>query len=249
MSQLESKVIIVTGALGAIGGATAGLLAQAGARLVLTDISDTGGSALAERLSAEGGEASFFAADLVDEDQARALVDHAVSRFGRLDGAFNNAGVAQNNKPIIEMTSAEWTRVLQINATSMFHCVKHQMIAMKDGGSIVNTSSGLGVIAIPNAAEYIASKHAVCGLTRAAAVEGAPMGIRVNTVLPGAVRTPLLESTFDTPEKLDQLNKLHPIGRTGEPEEIGNLVRWLLSDEASFITGSLYAVDGGYTMV
>ncbi|MEU2005221.1 SDR family NAD(P)-dependent oxidoreductase [Rhodococcus sp. NPDC019627] len=250
MSSIESKVLIVTGALGGIGGATARLLADAGAHVVASDVIDSGGAELAEELSARGAKASFFAADLAEEDQARALVDHAVERFARLDGAFNNAGVPQHEKLLVNLTSEEFSKVMRINVLGVFHCLKHQMLAMTDGGSIVNTSSGLGVIAMPNAAEYIASKHAVCGLTRAAAVEGGPDGIRVNALLPGIVRTPMVESVFgslDAPEFQEGVRALHLLGRLAEPEEIGQAARWLLSDESSFVTGALIPVDGGVT--
>ena len=250
MSSIESKVLIVTGALGGIGGATARLLADAGAHVVASDVVDSGGAELAEELSARGAKASFFAADLAEEDQARALVDHAVERFARLDGAFNNAGVPQHEKLLVKLTSEEFSKVMRINVLGVFHCLKHQMLAMTDGGSIVNTSSGLGVIAMPNAAEYIASKHAVCGLTRAAAVEGGPDGIRVNALLPGIVRTPMVESVFgslDAPEFQEGVRALHLLGRLAEPEEIGQAARWLLSDESSFVTGALIPVDGGVT--
>ncbi len=252
MSTGNPKVFIVTGALGSIGGVTARLLAEKGWRVVVTDIVSEGGTALADSLSASGGDASFIAADLAEEAQVKALVEHTLDRFGRLDGAFNNAGVEQHGKPIVELTSDEWARVMRINAQGMFHCVKHQMRVLGRGASIVNTSSALGQFAVPHAAEYIASKHAVCGLTRAAAIEGAANGIRVNAVLPGVVRTPMHERSYSAPEMaepLEMMRRAHPIGRFAEPEEIGHLVRWLLSDEASFVTGALYSIDGGATAV
>jgi NAD(P)-dependent dehydrogenase (short-subunit alcohol dehydrogenase family) len=252
LGRLQSKVFIVTGGLGAIGSVAARLLAGAGANVVATDISDEGSGELIASLSAQGCEASFFAADLAEEEEARALVDHAVGRFGRLDGAFNNAGIEQPRKPLVELTGDEWARIMRINVQSMFHCVKYQFLAMKDGGSIVNTSSGLGVVGSAHLAAYVASKHAVCGLTRSAAVDGGPLGIRVNAVLPGVVKTPMHERVYGAPEFAEaraQRLKAHPLGRFGEPEDIGNLVRWLLSDESAFVTGALYAVDGGFTAI
>jgi 2,5-dichloro-2,5-cyclohexadiene-1,4-diol dehydrogenase 1 len=249
VQEMRSKVFIVTGALGAIGGATASLLAEAGARVVATDIAEDEGQ-LTASLAAHGAEASFFAADLAEEDGARALVAHAIERFGKLDGAFNNAGIEQPRKPLVEITGDEWAHIMRVNAQSMFHCVKHQFLAMAGGGSIVNTSSGLGVVGSSHVAAYAASKHAVCGLTRAAAIEGGPLGIRVNAVLPGVVRTPMHERVFSRPEfaeAIEQRRRSTPIGRFGESEEIGYLARWLLSDESTFVTGALYAVDGGYT--
>ena len=249
MSDLTSKTIIVTGALGGIGRASARVFATAGARVVGSDLGDAGGKDFVDELTALGAEASYFAADLQDEGEVAALVGHAVERFGRLDGAFNNAGVPQQGKPLADLTSEEFERVLRINVLGVFHCVKHQMKVMDEGSAIVNTSSGLGVMAIENAADYIASKHAVCGLTRAAAVEGALKGVRVNAILPGMVRTPMVESVFavDDPEFLTAVRSLHLIPRLAEAEEIGNAARWLLSNESSFVTGALIPVEGGTT--
>lgn len=252
MSGLQSKVFIVTGAMGAIGGATAHLLARSGAHVVATDIDRDGGEALVERLSSRGAAAIFVAADLAQEEQAQAVTAGALDRFGRLDGAFNNAGVEQPRKPLVQISSDEWARIMRVNVQSMFHCIKHQFLAMSDGGSIVNTSSALGVVGSADLAAYVASKHAVCGLTRSAAIEGGPRGIRVNAVLPGVIRTPMHERVYSAPEfadALEQRRRMHPIGRFGESEDIGNLVRWLLSDESSFITGALYAADGGFTAI
>lgn len=249
MSDLTSKTIIVTGALGGIGRASARVFATAGARVVGSDIADAGGEEFVDELRALGAEASYFAADLQDEAQVEALVGHAVERFGRLDGAFNNAGVPQQGKSLVDLTSEEFERVLRINVLGVFHCVKHQLKVMGEGGAIVNTSSGLGVMAIENAGDYVASKHAVCGLTRAAAVEGALKGVRVNAILPGIVRTPMVESVFavDDPEFLTAVRSLHLIPRLAEAEEIGNAARWLLSNESSFVTGALIPVEGGTT--
>jgi len=241
----DRKAIIVTGALGGIGRATARLLAETGAHIVLTDIHDAGGAEFADELSATGVEASYFRADLVDEDQVRALVDHTIDKFGRLDGAFNNAAVHQHGKTLVDLTSDEFMKVMQVNVLGTFHCLKHQMPAMKNGGSIVLMSSGLGVMALPNRTEYIASKHAVCGLARAAALEGAPMGIRVNAILPGSIKTPAVEASIPGAE--ERARKLHLLDRIGRAEEVGHAARYLLSDESSFVTGVLFPVDGGLT--
>lgn len=246
-SAFDKSVVIVTGAVGGIGSATARLLVESGARVVLTDVVRDGGAELADELSARG-DASFVPADLTDEDAVRAVVAHALDRFGRLDGAFNNAGISQAGTPLVDLSSAEFEKVLRINTVSVFHCLKHQMAAMTDGGSIVNTSSALGVMGVLNQAGYIASKHAVCGLTRAAAVEGADRGIRVNAILPGTVRTQMQVAAhgwMDTAAVQERTRQLHLLGRMGEPDEIGRIARWLLSDEASFVTGSLLPVEGG----
>lgn len=250
--SLEDKVFLVTGGCGSIGRATAEKLVGAGARVVLSDLPDEAGPWLAQSLSAGPGQASYVAADLTDEVQVRGMVEHAVGTFGRLDGAFNNAGMAQPRKLIVDTSAEEWASIMRINVQSMFQCVKHQFLAMTDGGSIVNTSSGLGVVGSSHAAAYISSKHAVCGLTRAAAVEGAARRIRVNAILPGTIRTPMFEKVYASPDAAEaKENRLrqHVIGRFGEPEDIAYLARWLLSDEAAFITGALYAADGGFTAV
>jgi NAD(P)-dependent dehydrogenase (short-subunit alcohol dehydrogenase family) len=248
-STPEPKVVIVTGGLGGIGRATARLLARSGAHVVVTDIVETGGTRFADELSGLGAEASFVVADLVDEEQVRGLVEHAVDRFGRLDGAFNNAGIGQRDKPLVEIESHEFDTLLRVNVLGTFHCVKHQMLAMNAGGSIVITSSGLGVMALANRAAYITAKHALSGLTRAAAVEGASRGIRVNAILPGSTRTPMAEAAFGSLEAAaeQRAGTVHLLGRLAEPEEIGHAARWLLSDEASFITGGLIPVEGGAT--
>lgn len=247
MKSIAAKVFIVTGGLGGIGQATARLLAETGAHIVISDIVEEGGAAFADELSALGSEAIFVAADLVDEEQVRGLIDQTVAHFGQLDGAFNNAGIAQHGKPLVELTSGEFGKVMRVNVLGPFHCVKHQMLAMRDsGGSIVITSSGLGVMALPDRAEYIAAKHAICGLTRAAALEGAPLGIRVNAILPGSIRTPMVDAAVG-PLADERAARLHMIPRMGRPDEVGHAVRWLLSDEASFITGALIPVEGGAT--
>lgn len=250
LADAAPKACIVTGGLGGIGRSASRLLAEAGWHVMVTDIRDSGGREFAEELSGLGADADFVAADLLDEEQVAALVARTVERFGRLDGAFNNAGVPESQKPLTELTSAEFDRVMRINVLGTFHCVKHEMRAMKDGGSIVNTSSGLGATAMPNKADYITSKHAIGGLTRAAAVEGGLLGIRVNAILPGSIRTPMPEALYgplDSPRMQRRAHDLHLLGRMGEPDEIGRAARWLLSDEASFVTGALFAVDGGVT--
>lgn len=245
-----SPVVIVTGGLGGIGKAAARILAAAGSHVVVTDLVEEGGLELAKELSADGPAASFVAADLINEDQARDVVNHALERFGRLDGAFNNAGVAQHDKLLVDLTTSEFESVMRINVLGVFHCLKHQMRAMQEnGGSIVITSSVLGATAFPNRAEYVTSKHALTGLTRAAAVEGAPHNIRVNAVLPGSIRTPMAEAVFGSLENAatERAGKIHLLARLGEPEEIGNAVKWLLSEDSSFVTGALVPVDGGAT--
>jgi len=239
-------VIIVTGALGGIGAAAVRTLSAAGAVVVATDITMAGNDTLDQM----GAHVSFFRADLTREGEVAALVAHTLERHGRLDGAFNNAGVEQHGKSLTVLEAAEWDRVIRVNVSSIFYCLKHQIPVMKSGASIVLTSSILGQVAVPNAAEYIASKHAVIGLMKAAAIECGPLGVRVNAILPGVVDTPLFRRQFGDPAlqpMVEAVRKSHPLGRFAEPKEVAQAVKWLLSDESSFTTGASISIDGGFT--
>ncbi len=246
--------MIVTGAGGGIGRAASLVLAQAGAKVVVTDIAEEPGRSTVEAVRSAGGVAEFIPADLAREEAVRDLVQRTVALYGRLDGAFNNAGLEQCGRPLHELTTEQWERAIRVDLTSVFWCLKYQVIAMlaTGGGAIVNTASSLGQVAIPNAAEYIASKHGVIGLTRAAAADYGARGIRVNAVLPGIIKTPMITRlTQDARFKsmFDKAKERHPIGRFGEPAEIGEAVKWLLSGDASFMNGAAMAVDGGYLAV
>lgn len=248
--DLAGKTLLVTGAGGGIGRATCVVLAQAGANVVATDISAEAGEATVDAVRDAGGTVTFLRADIAQETDVAALVQQVVTRFGRLDGAFNNAGVEQSGTPLHELTLERWEHAIRIDLSSVFLCLKHQVIAMlaTGGGSIVNTASSLGQIAIPNASEYVAAKHGVIGLTRAAAVEYGSRGIRVNAVLPGIVNTPMISRLAEDPAFVALFNVLrarHPVGRFADPKEIGEAVRWLLSGAASFVNGAAFAVDGG----
>lgn len=252
--MLDGKVVIVTGAAGGIGSDASLVLARAGAKLVLTDVAIEGGEAATAAIRDEGGEAVFVAADLESEADIAALVDQTVEHYGRLDGAFNNAGVEQCGKPLDELSLAQWNRAITIDLTAVFLCIKYQVRAMlkSGGGAIVNTASSLGQVAIPGASEYVAAKHGVVGLTRAAGADYAARGVRVNAVLPGIVNTPMiarLSSDTAFADMFDKLRARHPIGRFGEPSEVGEAVAWLLSDAASFMNGAAVAVDGGYLSI
>jgi NAD(P)-dependent dehydrogenase (short-subunit alcohol dehydrogenase family) len=251
---LDGKTIIVTGAGGGIGRATCLVLAAAGARLVISDVVHENGEEACAAAKAAGGEAIFVPADLGSEEQIAALVGEAVDHYGRLDGAFNNAGVEQRNKPLDELTLDEWDRAIRIDLTAVFLCIKHQVKAMLQtgGGSIVNTSSSLGQVGLAGASEYCAAKHGVIGLTRAAGADYGARGVRVNTVLPGITRTPMIARLSEDPALsavFDRLRSRHSMGRFGEPSEIGESVKWLLSDDASFMNGAAVAVDGGYLSI
>ncbi len=251
---LQGKTIIVTGAGGGIGRVACAVLARAGANVVVTDIAADRGREAAAAITGAGLSASFFPADLASESAIHALVNHAVEKFGRLDGAFNNAGVEQCALPLHELTLEQWERAIRIDLTSVFLCIKHQVKAMlkSGGGAIVNTASSLGQVAIPNASEYVSAKHGVIGLTRAAAAEYGRHGIRVNAVLPGIVMTPMISRLVADPQFsafFEKVRERHPIGRFGQPQEIGEAVSWLLSDLASFVNGTAFAVDGGYLAI
>jgi NAD(P)-dependent dehydrogenase (short-subunit alcohol dehydrogenase family) len=248
---LDGKAVIVTGAARGIGRAAAFALGEAGASLALADLDEAGLQETAEQLERAGVRVVAVKTNVAHESDVAALVERAVDAFGGLHGAFNNAGVEQRNTALHELTEAQWDLVLDVNLKGVFFCLKHEIAAMlkSGGGAIVNTSSGLGRVAIPNAAEYCASKAAVLGVTKSAAVEYGARGIRVNAVLPGIIRTPMIESLITQPQfsgLLPQLESRHPIGRLGAPEEVADAVVWLLSDHASFVTGAEIAVDGGY---
>jgi NAD(P)-dependent dehydrogenase (short-subunit alcohol dehydrogenase family) len=251
---LEGKTIIVTGAGGGIGREASMVLARAGANVIVTDIATDRGRESADAIMGAGLNASFVPADLASEREVQQLVDQAVKLYGRLDGAFNNAGVEQCVLPLHQLTLEQWERAIRIDLTSVFLCIKHQVIAMlkSGGGAIVNTASSLGQVAIANAAEYISAKHGVVGLTRAAAAEYGRQGIRINAVLPGIVLTPLISRLVADPQFgtfFEKVKERHPIGRFGQPAEIGEAVKWLLSDMASFVNGTAMAVDGGYLAI
>ena len=224
-----NKVAIVTGAASGIGAAIAKRLAAGGARVCKSDLK---------------GSHDIVACDVTSEEAIRNLVDQTVNKFGRLDVMVNNAGIGERAIPIDEKPAEKWQRVIDTNLTSVFYGIKHATRAMKKsgGGVILNISSILGSVGLTGAPAYVAAKHGVIGLTKAAALELAPFKIRVVAVQPGFIRTPLIES-------LDEktLVPLHPIGRLGEPDEVAALVAFLASDEAGFITGAGYLIDGGYT--
>ena len=250
--MLKDKVIIVTGAGSGIGLATAVILAQAGARVVVSGLTAADLEEAVKKIRDAGGEAVAIAADVSKEADVIAMVDGALSTFGRLDGAFNNAGIDMHNKLVDDLDADEWDSVLDVNAKGVLLCMKYEIntIRKTGGGAIVNNSSMNGVVAIPHATEYIASKHAVIGATPGASSEARETGVRVNAVLPGLILTPMIDKLKDNPGfKAQYASALerHSVGRFGQPEDVGYAVKWLLSDEAAFINGAMLAVDGGYT--
>jgi len=247
---LEGKVITITGGTGGIGSATSRLCAARGASVVIADLDEGKGSELASQIRDAGGKAAFIRTDVTSEDDVRAMVALAMDNFGGLHGAFNNAGVNTGNSLLVDLPLEQWQRGLAINLTGIFLCMKHQIAHMQEhgGGAIVNTSSSAGAVGLPYSADYVAAKHGVVGVTRAAAVEVSGKGIRVNTILPGAVETPIFLNALDTNPSLREITEAgHPIGRVGQPDELAEAAAWLLSDAASYVTGATIAVDGGFT--
>ncbi|MGP3534207.1 SDR family NAD(P)-dependent oxidoreductase [Microbacterium sp. RD1] len=249
--MLDDKTVLITGGASGIGAATAAHIASLGARVAVVDLDDEAGQGVVDAIRSSGGTASYFRADVGSEDEVEAMVAAVIDTFGSLDGAFNNAGIEQANVLLHELTAAQWDRAIRVDLTGVFTCIKFEVRAMleRGGGSIVNTSSALGRVAVPLASEYIAAKHGVIGLTLAAAAEYGTRGIRVNAVLPGAIETPMVARAVQDPafaEHFTAIRARHLLGRLGAPSEIGEAVAWLLSPHASFVTGTAMSVDGGY---
>lgn len=246
MASLAGKVALVTGASSGIGLAVARGYAAAGAKVVLADVAEPAGRAAAAEIERSGAPARFVAADVSSPDACERLVRAALDSFGRLDCACNNAGIGGDQAPLADYTVEGWNRVIAVNLSSVFFCMKHEIPAMvrAGGGSIVNMTSILGAVAFPAAPAYVAAKHGLVGLTRSAAIDYADRKVRVNAVGPGFIRTPLLSQLDEGTMKT--IVGLHPLGRLGTAEEVATLVVWLSSEEASFVTGSYYPVDGGY---
>jgi 2,5-dichloro-2,5-cyclohexadiene-1,4-diol dehydrogenase 1 len=246
--DMRDKVIICTGGASGIGRAAAEIAASRGAALIIADINEKTGKETIDAIVSKGGKASFIRTDVTSEDDVKRMVQFAVDTYGCLNGAFNNAGLPPTSKLLHNVELSEWQRNIAINLTGIFLCLKYEIPAMlkNKGGAIVNTSSAAGLRGNVGFSEYIAAKHGVIGLTRAAAVEYGPEKIRVNTLVPGAVRTPMLQGAIDL--KLNAFSReKYPLARIGEPSELGEAAVWLLSDAASYVTGAYLAVDGGST--
>ena len=248
-NDLQGKVAVITGGTSGIGRDTAVLFAEAGAKVVVAGRREAEGNETVDLIRQAGGVGLFVQTDVSKARDIEALVRRSVEKFGRVDTAFNNAGIEGNWRPIVDQSEEEWDHVININLKGVWLCVKHeiqQMLKQGGGGTIVNMSSVAGLMGAPAAAPYCASKHGVIGLTRTAALEYAKQKIRVNAVCPAVIETPMEQRLFGEPEAHKYALSMHPIGRLGTPREIAEAVLWLCSEKSSFMTGHYIVLDGGF---
>ena len=246
--RFTDKVVFITGAASGIGRAAAIAFAAEGARIAILDRSADALKAVHASVEQAGGEVLSITGDVSSPEQVEASVRQVIDRFGRLDVAFNNAGVENKAAPVHEIEVSEWDRILDINLRGTFVCMKHELAQMVKQGSgvIVNTSSGAGIRGVAGGAAYAASKHAIIGLTRSAALDYAKQNIRINAVLPGNIETPMMDRF--TGGDIQKAIDLEPVGRLGKPEEIAEAVLWMASDLGGFVTGAATVVDGGWSL-
>jgi NAD(P)-dependent dehydrogenase (short-subunit alcohol dehydrogenase family) len=251
--MLRDKVIIVTGGASGIGRDSSMLFAAEGAKVLVVDWHEEAGQSVVNEIRQTKGMAEFCRADVSKEADVRRMVDQAVNHFGRLDGAFNNASILGGQKQVRDVDFEEFQRIVSVNLSGVFLCMKYEMIAMAKtgGGSIVNNSAAGAQQSMPNNSSYIAAKAGVNGLTKAASTEAKLSRVRVNALLPGQINTPMVEALLNTPEYLEvaarnAIAERHSIGRFGMPFDVANAAAWLLSDKSAFINGVLLPVDGGY---
>ena len=251
--RLQNKIAIVTGAASGIGQATAILFAKEGAKVIATDVNDEGGKETVRQITEQGGVGKYYHLDVSQESEVADVFQKVIDEFGRIDVLFNNAGIAGINKPTDELSEEEWNQVLDVNLKGVFLCEKYALKYMKKqkSGSIINNSSIYGIVGAPDVPPYHASKGGVRLLTKTDALIYAKYGIRVNSVHPGFIWTPMVENFLKTtpdPEATRKyIDSLHPLGHIGEPNDIAYGVLYLASDEAKFVTGTELIIDGGYT--
>lgn len=249
--QFKGKVALVTGAGSGIGRASAAAFAAQGAKVVVSDISEEGGIETVTAIEKAGGEAIFVKTDVSKPPDVEALIDAIINKYGRLDCAHNNAGITGNSTKVADCSLEEWDKVMSVNLTGTFLCMKYEIPQMikQGGGAIVNMSSTMGVVAHGNSAAYVSSKHAVIGLTRSAALAYVRDNIRINALCPGNTETPIFDNLKNNmPAVFEGLLLATPIGRFAQPNEIANAVLWLCSDAASYCNGHAMVVDGCYTI-
>ncbi len=247
---LTGRVMTITGGSRGIGKATALLCAARGAQVVIADLDEKLGAEVVAEIREAGADAAFIQTDVTREDDVQAMIEFAVSTFGGLHAAFNNAGINMGATPLTDVPLERWQRAMAINLTGVLLCVKHQLRHMLEHGSgaIVNNASVSALVGVPMSVDYVASKHGVLGVTRAAAAEVSGKGIRVNAIAPGATETPLFLTAVQGQEGLREMVEAgHPIGRIAQPREIAEAAAWLLSDASSFVVGACIVLDGGYT--
>jgi len=253
MGLVSGKVALVTGAGAGIGRAAALKFAEEGAKVVVSDLNGDGGSETVALIRQKAGDATFVRADVTAATEVEALIAKAVAAFGRLDCACNNAGIEGRIVPLAEQSEEDFDKVMSVNAKGTFLCLKYEIdwMVKNGGGAIVNLASAAGLIGFPGLGPYAASKHAINGLTKNAALEYSKLGIRVKSVCPGGIETRMLDSLVAQASKgqlktRQMMDPLHPMGRIGSPEEVAELIVWLCSDRAAFVTGANVTIDGGY---
>lgn len=243
------KIAIVTGGAGGIGRATALMLARDGADVVVADIDEQGGRETVARIEQLGHGALFVRTDVSNEAHCATLIQRTLDHFGQLDVAFNNAGIIGSAKLTAEYGTADWQRVIDINLSGVFHCMRHELAAMRTGGAIVNTASVMGLQGVVGGSAYCAAKHGVIGLTKAAALEYGKRGIRINAICPGFIATDMTlgAGSIMSDAKIQAGVAQTALRRIGEAEEVASVVAWLCSDRASFVTGAIHTIDGGFS--